>query len=92
MCPIHSGSNRILKLMNRKYNIYRFFDVYNKNSQTNPQVEWSTQIIVGLPTETEENLNATLNIVQEVGFKDAVIFHYHEKENTISSLLQTEIS
>ena len=61
--PVQSGSDRILKLMNRHYDRERYFTVVDKLKAAVPGVELTTDIIVGFPGETEEDFEATLDIL-----------------------------
>ncbi len=90
--PLQSGSDTILKKMNRRYNTSIYMDVVNKLKVLIPDVTFSTDIIVAFPGETEEDFNATRNIMNEVGFDNAYIFKYSPREGTPSAKLQDNIS
>jgi tRNA-2-methylthio-N6-dimethylallyladenosine synthase len=64
--PVQSGSDRILKLMNREYSVEHYMNVMKKARKLMPDVGLSTDIISGFPTETEEDHQATMNVMQEV--------------------------
>ena len=82
LCPIQSGSDRILKLMNRHHNSKGIADYLLKLKTVNPEIQLSTHIIVGFPSETEEDFEETLHLLNKIHFDIVVIFPYHEKENT----------
>ncbi len=79
---LQSGSNRILKRMNRKYEREDFFDTVNKLKSKNFDFTFSTDIIVGFPGETEEDFEDTLEIVKKIKFVKAHIFPFSKRENT----------
>ena len=72
--PVQSGSDRILKLMNRHYDRERYFTVVDKLKAAVPGVELTTDIIVGFPGETEEDFEATLDMVEKIGYSAAYTF------------------
>jgi len=80
--PVQSGSNRILKLMNRTYTIEHYLNLINKARIIIPGVSFSTDIIVGFPTETYEDHIMTLDIMQEVKYDGAYMFKYSAREKT----------
>jgi MiaB/RimO family radical SAM methylthiotransferase len=82
LCPIQSGSDRILKLMNRHHNSKGIADHLLKLRTVNPEIQLSTHIIIGFPSETEEDFDKTLDLLNKIHFDIVVIFPYHEKENT----------
>ncbi|MDR3627802.1 MAG: tRNA (N6-isopentenyl adenosine(37)-C2)-methylthiotransferase MiaB, partial [Ignavibacteriaceae bacterium] len=82
--PVQSGSNRILGLMNRTYNIEHYLNLINKAKQIVPGVSFSTDIISGFPTETYEDHLMTLDIMQEVKYDGAYMFKYSPREGTKS--------
>lgn len=86
--PIQSGSNKILKLMGRKYTKEEYLKLYNKLKKEIKNVTISTDIIVGFPTETEENFKETLDIVKQTKFDSAYTFIYSKRENTPASKLE----
>ncbi len=91
LCPIQSGSNRILRLMNREHTIENISLVLSKLRSINPEIKLSTQIIAGFPSETEEEFTETLYICQKLKFNSVTIFPYHEKENTPAAKLTPKI-
>ncbi|MFA5011434.1 MAG: tRNA (N6-isopentenyl adenosine(37)-C2)-methylthiotransferase MiaB [Ignavibacteria bacterium] len=80
--PVQSGSERILKLMNRLYSIDQYLNIMNYAKKTIPGIGLSTDIITGFPTETEEEHQMTLNLMTEVGYDSAYTFAYSPRENT----------
>lgn len=80
--PIQSGSNRILKLMNRTYTVEHYLERIEKARKVIPGVSFSTDIIAGFPTETEEDHKMTLDILREVRYDGAFMFKYSARERT----------
>lgn len=85
--PIQSGSNRILKLMGRRYTKDEYMNLYNKIRNTINNVSVTTDIIVGFPGETKEDFEETLNVVNECKFDGAFTFIYSPREGTPASML-----
>ena len=80
--PVQSGSNRILKLMNRTYTIEHYLNLIEKARKIIPGVSFSTDIIAGFPTETYEDHVMTLDILREVKYDGAYMFKYSPREKT----------
>jgi len=80
--PMQSGSDRILKIMNRRYNMEIYMDVVNKLKRKIPEVTFSTDVIVGFPGETGEDFNLTRQAMNAIGVDNAYIFKYSPREGT----------
>jgi tRNA-2-methylthio-N6-dimethylallyladenosine synthase len=80
--PVQSGSNRILKLMNRTYTIEHYLDLMGRIKRAMPEASFSTDFIAGFPTETKEDHQMTLDIMKEVRYDGAFMFKYSPRENT----------
>ena len=80
--PVQSGSDRILKRMNRHYNRESYLETVEKLRRTDPDITISTDIIVGFPGETEEDFEETLDIARKVGYDSAFTFIYSPREGT----------
>ena len=89
--PVQSGSNRILKLMNRKYTIEEYLKLVEELRKAIPDLALTTDIIVGFPTETEKDFEETLNLVKEVRFDYAFMFKYSEREGTAAVKLEPKV-
>ncbi len=85
--PFQSGSNRILKAMNRQYTAEQYIDIINKIKAVVPDATFSTDIIVGFPGETEEDFNKTREVFNHVGFHNAYIFKYSPRKGTVAAEL-----
>lgn len=82
--PVQSGSNRILKLMNRKYTREWYLDRIAAIKKIIPDCALSTDIIAGFSSETEEDHIATMDLMREVGYDYAFMFKYSERPNTLA--------
>ncbi|HVM21541.1 MAG TPA: tRNA (N6-isopentenyl adenosine(37)-C2)-methylthiotransferase MiaB [Egibacteraceae bacterium] len=80
--PLQSGSDRILKLMQRSYRNRRFLDLVAEARETIPGVAISTDIIVGFPGETEEDFAETLRVTEAAAFDSAYTFEYSKRPGT----------
>lgn len=90
--PVQSGSNRILKLMNRNYTTEHYLKLIQKIRKAIPEVCLSTDIIAGFPTETEEDHNQTIELIKNAGFDGAFTFKYSPRKNTESYKLVDNVS
>ena len=66
--PIQSGSNKILKLMNRKHTVETYIDVFKKLKKINPEIEFSSDFIISYPGESNDDFNETLNLIKKLRF------------------------
>ncbi|MDD2376612.1 MAG: radical SAM protein [Clostridia bacterium] len=86
--PLQSGSNRILQLMNRKYTREYYINLVNKIKEKCTNVNFSTDIIVGFPGETEEDFIDTLNLVNEVKFDQIFMYIYSKRSGTKAAIME----
>ena len=77
--PVQSGSNRILKRMNRKYSIEEYLEKVNSLRHARPDIALTTDIIVGFPGETDEDFHATMDLLETVRFHGAYSFKYSDR-------------
>lgn len=89
--PVQSGSNQILKKMNRKYTREVYLDKVNKLKQHVPSLALTTDIIVGFPGETDEDFNDTLKLVEEANFEGAYTFIYSPRKGTPAASYENQI-
>lgn len=80
--PLQSGSNRILRAMNRSYTVEHYLDLVCDLRSARPDISLSTDIIIGFPGETEEDFAATLDVVREVGYGQMFRFIYSKRPGT----------
>jgi tRNA-2-methylthio-N6-dimethylallyladenosine synthase len=86
--PVQSGSNKILKHMNRKHTREEYFEIIEKFKNIRPDMQFSTDIIVGYPGETEEDFEETLDLVREVEFSQAFYFKYSPRLGTPAASME----
>lgn len=86
--PMQSGSDKVLKDMNRKYNKEQYLEKARKLREEIPGIAISTDIIVGYPTETEEDFQETLDVCRKVGFDTAFTFKYSPRPKTRAAKLE----
>ena len=90
--PIQSGSDEILKKMNRRYTISEYKKLFDSIKNKVPNVSITTDIIVGFPNETEEDFQKTLDIVNYCKFDGAYTFIFSKRVGTVASLMEDKIS
>ncbi len=83
--PLQAGNDRVLEMMNRTYTKDEFLSLVHKMRQRIPNVVLSTDIIVGFPTETDQEFTDTIDVVRQVEFDFAFMFKYSERKGTIAS-------
>ena len=83
--PIQSGSNKILKLMNRKHKVEDYLDIHSKLVKNNPLIKISSDFIVGYPGEDENDFNQTLKLVKEIKFINSFSFIFSSRPGTTAS-------
>lgn len=91
LCPIQSGNSRVLDLMQREHTAEEFEEVVKKIRRHQPQTIFNTQIIVGFPSETEDEFQETLERVARCQFNSVVVFPYDDKFGSDSSLLPEKV-
>jgi len=89
--PVQSGSNRILSLMDRKYTKETYLDKLRRLREAVPNIGVTSDIIVGFPTETEEDFNDTLALVQDAKFDAAYTFIYSKRKGTKAAEMDGQI-
>jgi tRNA-2-methylthio-N6-dimethylallyladenosine synthase len=82
--PLQSGNDRILDLMNRTYSQKEFLDLVDLMRNKIPDLALSTDVIVGFPTESDQEYEDTLKLIREVRFDSAFMFKYSERKQTIA--------
>jgi len=86
--PIQSGSDRILKLMNRKHKVEDYLDVYFKIKKLNPDVKFSSDFIIGYPGETEKDFSDTLGLLEKIRFVNSFSFIFSPRPGTTAANLE----
>ena len=90
--PFQSGSDRILKLMNRGYTVKDYLDKVEQLKNICPDIRLTTDIIVGFPGETEDDFKATLDLVEKVRYADAFTFLYSPRIETAAAKMEDDQS
>lgn len=89
--PLQSGSDRILKVMNRHYTKERYLSLVDKLKTAMPDISITTDIIVGFPGETEEGFLETLDVVRKSGYDSAYTFIYSKRTGTPAAAMDDQI-
>ena len=85
---LSKGSNKILKLMNRKHTVEQYLDVYDRLKKINPLIEFSSDFIISYPGETEEDYNDTVQLIKKIKFINSYSFIFSPRPGTKASELQ----
>lgn len=89
--PLQSGNTKVLKEMNRKYTKEQYLTLAEKMRERIPGVEFSTDIIVGFPGETDEEFEDTLDVVRKVNFEQIFMFIYSIREGTVAAKREDQV-
>ena len=86
--PVQSGSDKILKLMNRNHNINDYLKIYEKLKKNNSAIKFSSDFIIGYPGENESDFKATLDLIKEIKFINSFSFIFSPRPGTVASNLK----
>jgi tRNA-2-methylthio-N6-dimethylallyladenosine synthase len=86
--PVQSGSNKILKLMNRKHQIEEYILVYKKLKKINNNIEFSSDFIIGYPGESEQDFKETLKLIYKINFINSYSFIFSPRPGTVAENLK----
>ena len=89
--PLQSGSTKMLKIMNRKYTKEQYLELVDKMKKQIPNIKFSTDIIVGYASETEEDFEDTLDVVRRVNFEQVFMFIYSRRVGTPGDKMENQI-
>ena len=89
--PLQSGSDQLLKKMNRQYTAEKYLEIVGKLKSLIPDITFSTDIIVGFPGETDEDFNATRKVMEKVAFDNAYIFKYSPRTGTPAAKMEDQV-
>ena len=89
--PLQSGSDRILKLMNRKYDKNYFINKIKKIKSIKPDMNITTDVIVGFPSESEEDFEECIDTIKKIGFTKLHVFPYSDREGTVASKMENKV-
>ena len=83
--PIQSGSDKVLKLMNRKHKVQDYLDIYSKLIKNNPKIKISSDFIVGYPGEEKTDFDQTISLVKDIKFINSFSFVFSPRPGTKAS-------
>jgi len=86
--PIQSGSNKILKLMNRKHTVEQYIEIFEKLKKINPKIEFSSDFIISYPGETNDDFKDTINLVRKIKFINSFSFIFSPRPGTKAANLK----
>lgn len=89
--PVQSGNSEILRRMNRKYTREQYLSIVDRLRALVPDIEFTTDIIVGFPGETEEAFQDTMSLVETVGFASAFTFAYSPRFGTVAARMEDQV-
>ena len=89
--PVQSGSDRILKAMNRQHKAADYLKLIDRIRQARPDIAFSGDFIVGFPGETDEDFEATMKLVEEVGYSSAYSFKYSPRPGTPGATMKNHV-
>lgn len=89
--PAQSGNNRILKMMNRSYTREKYLEIIDKIHSKIPNCRITSDFIVGFPSETEEEFEDTMSLVEKVRYDSIFAFMYSPREGTVASKMEDQI-
>ena len=90
--PIQSGSDRILKLMRRRYTVENYLDLVSRLKKNRPNISLSSDFIVGFPNESQQDFEDTLSVIDEVRYDESFSFIYSPRPNTPAAEMEDNVS
>jgi tRNA-2-methylthio-N6-dimethylallyladenosine synthase len=86
--PVQSGSNKVLDLMNRKHTMNEYYKIYDQLKEINPNIQFSSDFIIGYPGEEEEDFNATFELIKKIKFINSYSFIFSPRPGTVAADLK----
>ena len=83
--PVQSGSNKILQLMNRKHTIEEYLEVYESLKKINPNIEFSSDFIIGYPEENDDDFKDTMKLIEKINFINSYSFIFSSRPGTVAA-------
>ncbi len=90
--PIQNGSDNVLKMMNRKYNVEQYIEMINSIREIRPLINITTDLIVGFPTETDEDFKTTIETVNKIKFGKIHVFPFSKRSGTAAANMKNIVS
>jgi len=90
--PVQSGSDHILQKMRRRHNVKEYLSIISELREVRPEINISSDFIVGFPGETDNDFNGTIDLVNKVGFDESYSFIYSPRPNTPAASIKDNIS
>ena len=90
--PIQSGSDRILKLMRRRYTVEKYLDLVFRLKKNRPNISLSSDFIVGFPNESQQDFEDTLSVIDEIKYDESFSFIYSPRPNTPAAEMEDNVS
>jgi tRNA-2-methylthio-N6-dimethylallyladenosine synthase len=86
--PVQSGSNKILKLMNRKHTVEEYLEIYENLKSINAKIEFSSDFIIGYPEENEKDFKKTMELIEKIKFINSYSFIFSPRPGTVAADLE----
>ena len=83
--PVQSGSNKILKLMNRNHTIEEYMEIYKRLKKINSNIEFSSDFIIGYPEENDEDFKKTIDLIEKINFINSYSFVFSPRPGTVAA-------
>ncbi len=90
--PLQSGSDRILKLMNRNYRVKRYLEIIDELKAACPEIAITTDVIVGFPGETEQDFEETMRVLEYVQYENSYSFMFSPRPGTVAAEMEDSVS
>ncbi len=90
--PLQSGNSRILELMNRRYDREKYISIIEKARKEIPEISFATDVMVGFPSETEEECEDTLNVMEILRCNEAYMYFWNPREGTPATKMEGQLS
>jgi tRNA-2-methylthio-N6-dimethylallyladenosine synthase len=83
--PVQSGSNKVLDLMNRKHTISDYYKIFDQLKEINPDIQFSSDFIIGYPGEEDEDFNSTFELIKKIKFINSYSFIFSPRPGTVAA-------
>jgi tRNA-2-methylthio-N6-dimethylallyladenosine synthase len=89
--PFQAGSNKVLKLMNRRYVRERYIELIGKLRQVRPEIAITSDVMVGFPQESDEDFQMTLDLIEKIEFDNLYSFKYSDRKGTLAERMEGKV-